>query len=298
MDKNLKKIMKGNPVSISIDKDKCVNCEQCLNACPLIRCGGFEDLEGEYVRRLCIECRACAASCPEKAITVGESQSLKPVSSIPSDEEMLELIKSRRSIRAFQDEPVKQELLERLAEAVNYSPTGHHSQYIHIMFIRSPAVLKKISGAGMELFKAMAARFNRFPFSAIYKKALGEHTYSVFSKMALFYDKQAKLVEKGMDPVLFNAPCIALFLGPKSEYMAKNDADLAAQTVSLLAPTLGLGTCNSGIVSSAFSGLYPPIKKIVKIPDGLKVYNALIIGYPRYRYSFIPPRKSRTVYYV
>ena len=80
--------------------------------------------------------------------------------------------------------------------------------------------------------------------------------------------------------------------------MSKNDSDLAAQTTALLAPALGLGTCYSGIVTAAFNGVYPAIKKVVPIPEGYSVFNALIVGYPKHRFPYISPRKSRNITYI
>jgi hypothetical protein len=48
---------------------------------------------------------------------------------------------------------------------------------------------------------------------------------------------------------------------------------------------------------SAFSGAYPKINEVIIVPDGMKVYNALMIGYPEHSHSSIPYRKDRNVYY-
>jgi nitroreductase/NAD-dependent dihydropyrimidine dehydrogenase PreA subunit len=291
-------LLTGEPVKIMVNKDKCHECNQCLDACPLTRCLGFKTLEEQALRYLCIQCGACMATCSYEAISIDGLAAMPPIASIPSGDEMLNLIKQRRSIRAFKDRPVKPEDWGKLIEAVKYSPTGHHVQQIDIMIIQSPEVLGKLAQIGMELFKMLSWRINKPIFSSIYKKMLGEHTFSVFSKAALFYKQQVEMVAQGDDPVLFNAPAIMLFLGSKSELMAKTEADLAAQTVALYAPTLGLATCYSGIVSASFSGMYPAIKNVVKIPEGQVVHNALIVGYPKHKSSSIPYRKDRNIYYV
>jgi nitroreductase/Pyruvate/2-oxoacid:ferredoxin oxidoreductase delta subunit len=285
-------------VEIMIDKDKCQDCNRCLDACPLTQCLGFKSLEEQALRSLCIRCGTCMAICPRQAISIDGLVEPSPVAPLPSSHEMLNLIKQRRSVRAFTSQPVKPEDWEKLIEAVKYSPTGHHVQHIDIMIIQSREVLGKLVQVGMELFKMLSGRINKPVFSSFYKRMLGEHTFSVFSKSSLFYDQQVEMVAQGEDPVLFNAPAIMLFLGPKSELMAKTEADLAAQTVALYAPTLGLATCYSGIVSASFSGMYPAIKKIVMMPDGYVVHNALIVGHPKYKMASVPFRKDRNIYYV
>lgn len=291
-------ISTGQPVTILLDKEKCHDCNLCLEACPLTQCLGFKTLEEPALRSMCIRCCACMAICPHEAITIDGMVASSRVAPIPSNGEMLNLVKQRRSARAFKAQPVKPEDWEQLLEAVQYSPTGHNVQCIDIMIIQSPEVLSKLAQAGMELFRTLSQRIDKPLLSSVYKKMLGPHTYSFFSRASRFYDQQVELVAQGEDPVLFNAPAIMLFLGPKAELMAKTEADLAAQTVALCAPTLGLATCYSGIVSASFSGMYPGIKKIVTIPPGYMVHNALIVGYPKYHASYIPTRKARNVYYV
>ena len=291
-------ILKGEAVRITINKERCIKCNKCFDVCPLNRVFGIPSLEDKLAGHLCIECGSCIAICPQEAITINDLGPAMEIQNIPSDEEMLHLIKQRRSVRIFKSQKIRQEDWEKLLEAVRYSPTGHNAQYIDIMIIESPEILKKLSEVGMGLLKKFARHLNKPILSSVYKKILGQHTFSVFSKAALLYEQQKKAMEQGQDPILFHAPALMLFIAPRSEFMSKNDADLAAQTVALYAPTLGLGTCYSGISMAAFSGLNPSIKGVVKIPNGYKVCNALIIGYEKHDYRYIPPRRNRNVYYV
>ena len=53
-----------------VDKVKCTGCSMCVEVCPV---QVFEMQGGKSVVKKpgeCIQCRACEASCPEKAITV------------------------------------------------------------------------------------------------------------------------------------------------------------------------------------------------------------------------------------
>jgi nitroreductase len=238
------------------------------------------------------------AICPQEAVSVGDHALAAPVGEVPPSDKVLNLIKARRSVRAFEEQKVKREDWEKLVEAIKYSPTGHNAQYIDVMIVESPEALNEISKIGMDMMKQFSRLINKPVLRSLYKRMLGDHTYSVFSKNALFYEQQKALVERGLDPILFHAPALMLFIAPKSEAMSKNDADLAAQTVALYAPTLGLGTCYSGIAMVAFSGQNSSAKKVVRIPQGYKVCSALMVGYPKHQYRYIPYRKDRKVYYA
>jgi NAD-dependent dihydropyrimidine dehydrogenase PreA subunit len=55
-----------------VDKKKCTGCGTCKQVCPV---NVFEIVGGKSVVKRpldCIQCRACEASCPKKAIVVKE----------------------------------------------------------------------------------------------------------------------------------------------------------------------------------------------------------------------------------
>lgn len=291
-------VLQGEAVRIAVDQEKCTDCGRCLQVCPLIRYVGFQSITDQYARYLCIECCACLAICPEDAINVGDLVPGPPVGEIPASDEVLNLIKTRRTIRTFKEQKVRQEDWDRLLEAVKYAPTGHNVQHIDVVIIESPEVLNEISIIGMGLVKRFAGLLNRPLLRPVFTKMMGEHAYLTFARAALFYEQQKEMVARGDDPILFHAPAVMLFIGPKSEKMSRTEADLAAQTVALYAPTLGLGTCYSGIIMVAFDGLSRSITRLVQLPQGYHVFNALILGYAESRHRYIPYRKARNVHYL
>jgi nitroreductase/NAD-dependent dihydropyrimidine dehydrogenase PreA subunit len=291
-------VLTGDPVRITIDEDKCTDCHRCLDACPVVRFAGFASIEDDLARYVCLRCGGCMAVCPQAAIGISGLPPATPAREIPSGDEVLNLIKMRRSVRAFKDRQVGQEDWDRLLEAVKYSPVGHNSQYIDVMIVESPEVLKEISQIGMGFWKKTATFINKPVIRRIFRRMLGDHAFRVFSRIAPFYDQQEELFEQGGDPILFNAPALMLFLAPETETMGRAEADMAAQTVALYAPALGLGTCYSGIVMVLFSTSNKAINKVVQVPQGYKVYSALIVGYPKHARPFIPYRRDRNVYRV
>lgn len=78
--------------------------------------------------------------------------------------EIIELIKSRRSIRQYQDKPVPRKLLEKLVDAARFAPTARNVQPWEFVVITEPETLKKIAaladnGRFMALAKAGIAVF-------------------------------------------------------------------------------------------------------------------------------------------
>ena len=66
----------------------------------------------------------------------------------------LELIKKRRTVREFSDEPVPEEVIRNCIEAAGTAPSGAHMQPWHFVVVQDPEVKKKIrEGAEKEEFE-------------------------------------------------------------------------------------------------------------------------------------------------
>ncbi len=59
--------------------------------------------------------------------------------------EVLKAIADRRSIRSYTDEPVNDEMLQKLIKAAEQSPSALNRQPIHFTFVRDAAILKAFS---------------------------------------------------------------------------------------------------------------------------------------------------------
>jgi nitroreductase len=58
----------------------------------------------------------------------------------------------------------------------------------------------------------------------------------------------------------------------------------------IAAEALGLGTCWAGYLQIALA-MSPGVAKLAGIPEGRQAYAATMLGYAKYNYVAIPPRK-------
>jgi nitroreductase len=58
--------------------------------------------------------------------------------------DILNELKNRRSIRSYTDEPVPEELLDKIIEAGLYAPTGMNSQLVYILKITDPKTVRQL----------------------------------------------------------------------------------------------------------------------------------------------------------
>lgn len=59
--------------------------------------------------------------------------------------DIMEVIKTRRSIRVYKDKPIPKEALEKLVDAARFAPTARNVQPWEFIAITQPEILKKIA---------------------------------------------------------------------------------------------------------------------------------------------------------
>ena len=133
---------------IEFDKEKCVKCGACAKDCITYSIDfdkeGYPQIAQDEEER-CISCQHCFAICPTGAITFeGKSPESADGVNYSNPEEVLSLIKSRRSIRQFKQEEVSAELLQKIKEMLPYIPTGCNFNSLHFSIIESKSVMDKI----------------------------------------------------------------------------------------------------------------------------------------------------------
>ena len=76
--------------------------------------------------KFCINCQHCLAICPTGAITCNgvTAAQCPPIGNVPSPENMLNLIRQRRSIRRYKQENLPPEVIAKLRESLAWSATG------------------------------------------------------------------------------------------------------------------------------------------------------------------------------
>ena len=119
-----------------IDENKCIHCGQCIRDCS-IKALKFNDKQiPEIDEKKCFKCQHCLAVCPVGALSVCDKRPENSDRIYSQDPEMiLNLIKSRRSVRHYKKENVSQEKLQKLKDMLNYVPTGVNFHKLHFAFI-------------------------------------------------------------------------------------------------------------------------------------------------------------------
>lgn len=270
---------------ISIDSELCAGCFLCSRVCP---CAVFCRAEGEIVPRVglvgfCIGCGHCVSICSEGAIIHSDYPESRVVplnpELCPSGEQLMELMRSRRSIRNFKDLPVPNSMIETLIEAGRTAPSAHNDQTVEYVVVSDPEVLKQVvvhtrdflgrSVKTMEEAKVNSGHLNQF--RALY--------------IALLH---------GIDMILFNAPVLLVLHGRAESAFAETNSHLAIANIMLMARAIGLGGFYTGFVILA-SRESNEIATLLKVPPAHRVHCGLTLGYPVFNYPNHPIRKHSRV---
>lgn len=287
-------------VEITVDVSLCKRDGLCAMAC--VR-GIFEQKERGGVpevdrREICMDCGHCVAICPSGAITHSSfpegSVGSVDAASMPTYEQVLELIRSRRSKREFRDAPVEREVIGQMLEAARFAPSGHNAQGTMFTVIQDRDRLHEIGSLTGESLRKLVRPF-RSPVGRAYMRlVLDARQIEIIAGFAPELLHLANLHDEGVDVFLKNAPTLVLFHAEDNGGLAVIDANLALQNATLAAEALGVGCFYAGFVVMACNR-DQRIAKFLSLPAGHKIFGALAIGYPRLSYKKWPERKPARV---
>lgn len=160
---------------------------------------------------------------------------------------VLEAVKNRISVRAYEEKTVSGDDLEKIVEAGRWAPNAGPFQ---ISVIRNPALLKKINDQAHQ---------------------------GMLNSGIEFLVNRASL--PGYQP-LYGAPVLMLLSGPSGAPFGAINASLAAENMILAATELGLGSClllsPAPVLNSAEK---PELAREAGVPEGSTVHCAVIVGY-------------------
>lgn len=262
---------------IKINEEKCVKCGICAKVCPakLIEMGKSGPFS---LHTHCMGCGHCVAVCPQEAIDNVEA----PLSgqrprrfSMLEPEAVEEYLRTRRSVRNYQEEKVPHEVMKKLLDIARFAPTAVNSQGLSYLVIEDGEKLKKITQLVVDWMEEQLKE----------NTPRGAH----YAGLVDIYRKT------GYDVVLRYSPSVVLALSPSDNPFAYSSACYALEYVEIYAPSLGLGTCWAGLLQTSIMNNKGPFMEILNISPEQSVAGALMVGYPKYSYQRLVDRNPLQV---
>lgn len=252
---------------VNIDTGRCVGCGMCAKVCVAHNIT-LENKKAKTVWNDCVLCGQCAAVCPKKAI------SISGYATVPADrkedirlkpDDVLEVIRFRRTIRQFKQKGIPKEVLGQILEAGRLTHTARNLQ--DVSFVVLDKEKDRIEKMAVNVFQKIKPVANLFSRTAR-NNQIDDHFF------------------------FFHAP-IAIVILAKD----KTNGVLAAQNMEFVAEANGLGVLFSGFFTAA-ANVSHKIKKTIKMPKGKRAAMTLVLGYPDVKFLRCAPRKELDVRYL
>jgi nitroreductase len=210
---------------------------------------------------------------------------LSPGQCLPVQKELLvasknfeHFVRARRSIRTFQDRPVKHESLAKLIDIARHAPTGSNRQTPEWVVVQDPATVQEVSGQVIDWMRHMVTE---------------KPDMATLMGMEIMIKRWGA----GIDVICRNAPHLIVAHAPRYVGTPAADAHIALGTLELAAFSHGLGGCWAGYVDSAINA-WTPLREMLGLPEGNMSFGVIMIGYPRYEYYRLPERHKASVRWV
>jgi len=201
----------------------------------------------------------------------------KAVSLVQRELTLLEGINSLRSIREFKLNPIPKEVLDKILEAATKAASGSNTQPWEFIVIQDPNVKARLKGPMLETWMKRLAASN------------------MSSRMRKVYDDATEMLRNTEKVPAIVYCCFDRNKSSKSEEVQYASILPSVQNLMLAAHALGLGTCLTVHGSTSTRG-EPEVKKILGVPDHVKIACLVYLGYPTREYG--PPRRRPLKNYV
>ena len=177
--------------------------------------------------------------------------------------EVLECIKSRRSIRKFSDEKLKYDTIMNLVEAGICCPTAQMREPWGFAVIQDKEELKKLSDAAKI---DILDKVEELPHFKAYEKFFADPEYNIF----------------------YEAENLLIIYGDTTSKWYKEDCSALAENIMLAAYSQNIGTCWIGFAEYILNSR--EFREKYDIPANYEVVAPLIMGYIKY---YLKPPKRR-----
>ncbi len=271
-------------IKIEINSKECIACKACVEVCPslIFNCedSSLPQNISIFNPDSCISCGHCVAICPKNAITHSNftEDKVHKIDSIKIDsQELLNLIKIRRSNRTFTDKEIPQTQLDMIIEAAFRAPTASNLQGLKFILIKDKAILEQIIDLTISHYKGMLKLVD----NPIVRPIATKVNPTIGGYIRTFKRMEAQR-NKGKDPILRGAKTLLLIYTDKNSRFGTEDANLAYQNGSLMAESLGVAQVYTGFVCNV-AHANNKINKLLGI-DG-RIQAGMALGIPKRHFT-------------
>ncbi len=177
--------------------------------------------------------------------------------------EVLKVIKRRRSIRDFKTEQIKPEELDMILGAGTFAPSGHNTQPWYFTIIQDQDLIDRINEISRENMARSEVEWIK------------------------------KLGSRSDYRVTYNAPTVVIVSGNISAISWKADCSAAIQNMLLAAESLNIGSVWLGLIRFWFQE--PEEVERLGLPEDYEAYYGVSFGYKKQQGTVVGPERRKGV---
>ncbi|AGF56089.1 nitroreductase [Clostridium saccharoperbutylacetonicum] len=180
--------------------------------------------------------------------------------------EILECINSKRSIRAYTDEIIPEEVLNNLIELGTKSSTGSGLEPWGFVIIQDKNEINSLSERTKQY---LLDNFEKYPYLHQYENWLKNPQYSIFN----------------------HASTLLIIYGNVESHWHVYDCSLVAGNIMLAAHSIGIGTCWIGFAEHTLNT--KEFKEKYGVPEQYELVCPMSIGYMKTKLT--PPKRKKPI---
>ena len=196
---------------------------------------------------------------------------------MPGEMSLLSGINTLRSVRQFKPDPVHEQVLTKILEAATKAASGSNTQPWEFIVVQDKKVKAELTQPMLETWMRRIAGGGMSP------------------RMREVYDDATEMLRNTEKVPVIIYCCFDRERASKSEEVQYASILPAVQNLMLAAHALGLGTCLTVHGSTSTRG-EPEVKKILGIPDHVKIACLIYLGYPARKHG--PPHRKPVEKYI
>jgi len=182
--------------------------------------------------------------------------------SMPRELSLLEGLNSLRSVRKFKPDAVPEDKVKSILETASKAASGSNTQPWEFVVVRDTKLKARLKEPMLRTWLARLAS-----------------TPGMSSRMKDVYDEATEMLRNTEKVPVIIYCCVDLDRVSKSEEVRYASIYPAVQNLMLAAHALGLATCLTVHGSTPTRG-EPEVKKILGIPEHVKIACLIYLGYP------------------
>ncbi|MCK4361120.1 MAG: nitroreductase family protein, partial [Bacteroidales bacterium] len=201
--------------------------------------------------------------------------------------------------RNYKDKPVPRQIINRIIDAAHSAPTGSGRSTTGVIVIDNPKKLATFSELIYEMYEGLEKNLKNPIARFIIKQKKGKKILRTLQDFVMpgmhWYIRWYR--EGESNEVLRDCPALMLFHSPINEPVGAENCLIAAFHAIMMAQVMGIGTCFNDIIPPACNRV-PEIRKLLGLPDDHEIYASITMGYAKYKFNRIAPRKLVEVRYL